>query len=473
MALDDCAKRFRVAAKLGDELYEKIGAFKEIEKPTRWNTMSHFWEMAGDDETVVDYATGDGVSTWQLNDALQKQYDKPYDKAGKRTLRNIYELELRLMPVLNRMTHRGIPVNKEKLEEVIARLQAERDEAQKDVGEVNARSSKQVHEYMLANGITEGWPLTEKKNPSFTEDFLMSNEPGRKLMLVRKRRTLLSTHLEPMLERIKNGRIYPHFNQTRDDNFGTKTGRLSANDPNFFAIPSKRQGDLGRLVRSAFVPEDGQIWVERDYSSAEVRIAAHYSKAQAWLQGFTKGLDPHQAVADEVGITRQHAKTTNLGIIMGMGIPGLSQSLKCEEPEARALLKQYYQGLPELRKFQKQAEGAFKARGYVTTIGGRRLHLSNPDKAFTATNRLTQGGNADIMKDRLAAMDEVDGINLHLSVYDSVSFSAENEKAANEAAEVMEDVKHFGLIVDMPTDVGFGRDWGEASFEENNLWPEG
>ena len=108
-------------------------------------------------------------------------------------------------------------------------------------------------------------------------------------------------------------------------------GRLSSTRPNLTAMPGKRQGERGKFFRTIFVPDQGE-WVEADYSLCEIRIAAHYSGAELWKKAFAEGVDLHQAVADELKISRPHAKAINLGLVMGLGQRGLHSSTDRRAP---------------------------------------------------------------------------------------------------------------------------------------------
>jgi len=470
LALAACCEEFGVQAKKGKELYQKIAMTTGCD-PDR-NSMAHYWELPGNDPVVGDYAMGDGTSTWQLWEKLQVAIDKKFEEGSDKSLRKIYKVESKLIPVLHKMQMRGIKVDEERLHDVTIRIRGELHEAQDSIGDVNVRSGLQVRTYMEKNN-QNNWPLTVKGNPSFTEEFLMESEAGQKIVMARKRRTLLETFLIPIRDKfLYKGRVHTEFHQCRDEDFGTRTGRMSTSGPNLGAMPSKRQGDLGKLVRSIFVPDEGKQWIESDYKAAEIRIATHYCKAKTWLNGFADDVDPHTMVAEALRILRPKAKTITLGLIMGMGIRGISKELKCSPEAAQEEIRKFYINLPELKIWQDQTSVLFANKGWVSTLLDRKLHLPNGNMnlSYTGCNRLTQGGCADILKERMVAMDELadelGDTELLVSVYDSVSFQTNDANKIELMVGMMKSMFYIPITISMPCDIGTGDNWGEATFNE-------
>lgn len=467
LSLDACCKTVGVQEKKGDELYKAIAARAGC-KPDR-SSMAYFWQLPGNQHEVWDYACGDGTSTYQLWWQQSIDINSPYYSNSTReyTLEKVAKVEMELIPVLHSMSMRGVKINEWQLIDVTARIENDLKVASAAVGDINVRSPVQVQAYLEKNGVTD-WPLTEKGSPSFPEEWLLKSPAGKNIVTVRKSRTLLDSFLKPIGGRyLYNGRVYPQLHQTRDESFGTRTGRMSITNPNLGAMPGKRQGELGKLFRSIFVPDDGMVFTEGDYAACEIRICAHYCKAKAWVDGFNSGVDPHTSVANSVGIIRRHAKTINLAIMTGSGKRAIAEKLGLSYEEGSRIVDQYYAGLPELKDFQKKSGRHFEARGFVSTLLGRRLQLEDSSKGYTAVNRLTQGGNADIAKERLVAMSHVPNIQLSLSVYDSVLFQHEPGSPMKDMAlKVMADMTNIGLEVPMKVDYGSGSNWGEASFSE-------
>lgn len=496
-SLEACCHDFNVQIKKGSILYQHL-AMLFGGNPDR-DQMNNFWRLAGDDPLGVEYACGDGTSTFQLWRAIWKEIPKVFYPAGGHTLEKVFDLECKLIPVLNEMRLTGIPVDEERLAHVISVLETERDAALREIGDINVRSSKQIAAYLEKQNVTD-WPETPTGKPSFPEWYLEKSEPGKKVLQARKRRTLLETFAYKIRDEfLYNGRVYPEFHQSRDEDFGTITGRLSSTKPNFQAQPGKRQGDLGRLFRSIYIPDPDMFWCESDYKTAEVRIATHYCHAALWEKAFAAGTDVYMPVADQLRIKRNSSKIVVLGNIMGMGAPGLALQLGCSQAEAKIILAGFYAALPELRAWQKKTSSWFTRQGYISTLLHRRLHLPRGDKTkgFTGPNRLTQGGNADVTKSALVRMDEFrrgkplsdfgSGIDpvfrpevehlrknpgliqarLALSVHDSIGFFAADKASAEAMVAVMEDISHLPINIPMPCEWGNALNWGDATFAED------
>lgn len=477
-SLDACCKDEKVQAKKGDVLYQHIAA--KLGVPADRNSMAFYWRMDPADTPIWDYAVGDGTSTWQLREVLQTQIERPYYKTAttEYDLKRVAKVEYDLMPILHRMSMRGVKIDEQYMFDLTKKTKEKLADGLFKLNGINMRSPIQMKKYFESHGITN-WPLTEKGSPSFAGEWLTTTEAGRAIVEVRKLGTLLSNFLVPTAERyIHNGRVHPEIHQTRDDNFGTKTGRLSVTGPNLSAIPGKRQGELGKTFRKMFIPEDGNMFWEADYKTCEIRICAHYCGAKLWVDGYKNGIDPHTSIYNGIPVLtaldpkmgRQHAKRINLAIMTGAGKAKIAAELGLELKEGLNIVNQYFEGLPELKKFQKQAADYFKGRGFVSTLLGRRLQLADPQKAYTAVNRLTQGGNADITKMSLIAMDSV--CELNMPVHDSNLFQTPigANSVARSAAQAMVDVcEQVGFKLPMEVDLSSGMNWGEATFNESEV----
>lgn len=479
MSLEDCCIDEKVQAKKGSSLYKAMAAIFGC-APDR-SSMGLLWQMPGNHPEVVDYSCGDGTSTWQLMAALRKRIEEPYYKNAnvEYSLKRVADVEFKLLPILHKMSMRGIKVDEERLERLTAEIKQEYEDALNKVGgEMNVRSPIQVRQYFEKQGVTN-WPLTEKGAPSFGERWLATTDAGRAIIAVRKNRTLLDNFLLPMQARFMyKGRVHTSFHQTRDMEYGTRTGRLSTTDPNLGAMPGKRQGALGRRFREVFIPDDGMEFTEADYSTCEIRICAHYCGARAWVSGLLNGTDPHTSISTEIGIPRKAAKTINLALMTGAGKDKIASELAAQgisREDAISFVERFFDGLPELSRFQKQSTRVFRDRGFVSTLLGRRLQLADSSRAYTAVNRLTQGGNADMIK---AAMVLLDGRQAEtmLTVYDSALFQHEKGDigAIMEVMHIMVDMRAMGIKLDVPmrAEFGTGKNWGEATFSVRG-WVEG
>jgi len=456
-----CAARHNVQAKKGTELYAYM-ADKLGEKNDK-NIMGHFWRLSGDDPMAVEYACGDGTSTWQLRDAQMVEIQA-------QELGRVHAVESRLIPVLARMMVRGVKVDEERLEWLIGHIDDEVEKLKNEFPpDFNALSPTDVQAWMEKHGHTD-WPRTAPSrtrpqgSPSFTSHWLETHEAGRKIIKLRKWENLNSTFCHPLRDRhLWHGRVHCTFNQLRNDEFGTVTGRLSSNDPNMQQVP-KHDEDLGRLYRSVFVPDYG-LWGERDYSQIEPRLMAWYTRARVFLDDYRNNpdADSHTAVAkdakgaawDDMSPAEQKhfrntwAKRVNQTVITGGGKNALIKKYKMSEQEAMQALVRYFRTVPELKPFQKKAARLFRERGYVRDVLGRRAHLRDPDKDYTAMNRLLQMSNASMLKLKMAEVQEyLDSepqaqVELLLNCHDALSFQFALDKRSRaayaECKHIMED----------------------------------
>lgn len=291
---------------------------------------------------------------------------------------------------------------------------------------------------------------------------------------------LKSTYADGLANFIsEDGRIHGKFHQTI-----TATGRISSTDPNLQNIPIRME--LGRLIRKVFVPDDGFVFLDADYSQIELRVLAHFSNDEDLIQAYQEAQDIHTATAAKVfhvapeEVTpqlRRNAKAVNFGIVYGISSFGLSQNLSITQKEAKEYIEQYFKTYPGIKEFQDKAVADAKRDGFVTTMFGRRrpmpeLKSSNfMQRSFgerVAMNAPIQGTAADIIK---IAMNRVNAClhsrkmksRLILQVHDELLV----ETALNELDEVREimvrEMQNAArLRVRLEVDIHDGKNWYEA-----------
>lgn len=474
-SLENCAKSHKVTAKLGDDLYQHMATLFGG-KPER-DQMGNFWRLAGNDPLGVEYAEGDGISTYELWKSQQRfiQEDE---------LDVIHGVESRLIWTVFKMERRGIKVKAERLEAVKAELHRRLGAAKLALPEgFNVRSGPQVKALMEATGHTD-WPTTDLGNPSFTEKWLKKHDAGKAVIAVRKITNLTNSFIAPLEDtHIFKGRVHCQLNQLKGDEFGTISGRFSSSRPNMQQVP-KRDKELGSLFRSIFVPDDGMEFVEADYSQCEPRLFAHYSKEPALVDGYNANppLDMHDVVATSLGVERDPtAKRMNMGILTGMQIPTFAANMGWDKDKATEMFNAWFRTFPGIKQFQDDARDRFAARGYVTTLLKRRCRLEQRRYAYRGTSRVIQGGNADIIKYKILQCDEYiedegldDVIQLLLTVHDSLEWQnlmdEAGRRASAELVRICCDVQTppFNLRVPFIMDVGRGKDWAEATYGDKN-----
>lgn len=468
-SLDNCAKKHKVTAKLGDDLYLHMARLFGG-KPDR-NQMANFWRLSGTDPIGLDYAAGDGVTTLELYYAQLKEIEDE-------DLHTVAQLEADLIWTCFRMERRGIAVD-------LNRAQHLRETTERKVAEVmaslptgfNARSGPQMKELMDNAGYTD-YPRTEKGNPSFTEKWLKKNPLGKKIIEIRQATNLINSFVNPLEERHSfNGRVHATLNQLKSDDKGTISGRFSCDSPNLQQVP-KRIKELAIPFRRLFVADEGYVFWERDYSQCEPRLFAHYSQDKALLDGYNAVpfRDAHQVVADLLKVERDPtAKRMNMGIFTGMQVKSFAGHMGWDIPRATEAWNKWYEEFPGVRAFQNKAKIRLKNRGYVHTLLGRRCRLEDPRFAYRATSKIIQGGNADILKWKLRAMDRIcedsgDVCQIAMTVHDSFNgqFRDDDEgrRVFAEVEREMEQVQcdPFNLTVPFVVEGFEGADWAEASF---------
>jgi DNA polymerase I-like protein with 3'-5' exonuclease and polymerase domains len=304
------------------------------------------------------------------------------------------------------------------------------------------------------------------------------------------------TFLQPYLDfSAADGRIHPHVNQLRSDDGGTVTGRLSMSQPNLQQVPARHEV-IGPLVRSLFLPEEGELWAANDFSSQEPRLLVHYATligldgAEKMAQAYKDNPDTdfHQMVADMAGIERKQAKTIGLGLMYGMGKNKLAGQLDLPVDEASELMSTFHNKVPFLRgtvdAVMRRIEHP-SSNGSIRTLLGRkcRFPLWEPiawgvNKAlpyeqaivdygqrikragtYKGLNRLIQGSAADQTKAAMIALHKA-GFRILLQVHDEVAVSVKNREEAEAAAEIMRTA--VDLEVPSKVDVEIGTSWGGA-----------
>ena len=291
---------------------------------------------------------------------------------------------------------------------------------------------------------------------------------------------LKSTYAEGLLKAMDpDGRIRTRFQMTV-----TATGRLSSTEPNLQNIPTRT--DLGSEIRRMFIPAEGCVLVDADYSQIELRLLAHISGDEAMQAAFTSGTDIHTATAAQVfhvapaEVThemRRRAKAVNFGIVYGISAFSLSQDIGVTVAEAKAYMEAYFATFPGVRKYMDDVVAKAKEQGYVETLFHRRRELpeirsSNFNmRSFgerVALNMPIQGTAADIIKLAMIAVEKrlregLPEARLVLQVHDELIVecpAAQAETAAALLEEEMENVVQ--LSVPLTAEAHWGRNWLEA-----------
>ena len=300
------------------------------------------------------------------------------------------------------------------------------------------------------------------------------------LLRYRQLTKLNSTYIEGLLRLTEaNGRVHSTFDQV-----ATATGRISSSEPNLQNIPVRTAE--GREIRQAFLPREGWVLLDADYSQIELRLMAHFSGDEAMLDAFRTGQDVHARTASEIfdvpleqvdSTLRSNAKAVNFGIIYGISGFGLARNTGVTQQEARSFISRYFAKYPGVKRFMDTAVADGQENGYALTLMGRRRYLPE----LTASNAMVrefgkraamntpvQGTAADIIKLAMVRVDEALRreklqSRLILQVHDELLLECppeEAETAARILQEAMEGV--ISLSVPLSAEVNQGVNWAEA-----------
>ena len=436
---------------------------------------------------VGEYAERDAEMTLELWQEMKKEI-------YAQDIEDIFKLETELFPCLVDMRFLGVRVDVEAASQLKHKLLTEEKEClQKVKTETGvdtqiwaARSIAQVFQK-----LNLPFDRTEKTNaPSFTKNFLQ-NHTHPLVKLIARAREINKAHttfIDTILKHEHKGRIHAEINQLRSDTGGTVTGRFSYSNPNLQQIPARNK-ELGPLIRSLFIPEQGCDWGVFDYSQQEPRLVVHYAALQN-LYGVGDVLDAyqdtdvdfHQIVAEMAEIPREQAKTINLGLFYGMGKNKLQAELGINKEKAEELFKQYHSRVPFVKQLMDNVMQRAQSRGRIRTLLGRlcRFHLWEPNqfgihkplphdaaleehgpgikRAYTykALNRLIQGSAADMTKKAMIELHK-EGITPHIQVHDELDVSVDNN--ADKIKQIMEEA--VDLEVPNKVDYESGPSWGQ------------
>ena len=444
---------------------------------------------------VGAYAEKDAELTLELFKRLSTEIKRE-------KLEEIFNLETQLFPCLVDMRFLGVRVDIQKahqlkdklIEQEKLCLQEVKKETQVDVQIWAARSIAKVFEKLHLP-----YKRTEKTNsPSFTKNFLSehSHPLVKKIAKAREINKAHTTFIDTIIRYEHKGRIHADINQIRSDQGGTVTGRFSYLNPNLQQIPARNK-DLGPLIRSLFIPEEGHKWGCFDYSQQEPRLVVHFAATTAGIKDdpsvreiidnySNNDIDFHKAVAEMAGIDRTQAKTINLGLFYGMGKAKLQAELGLNtKQEAEELFNQYHDRVPFVRNLMNEVSKWASRDGEIRTLLGRGCRFNKWEpaqfgmhtpmtweeavkkygenrirRAFTykALNKLIQGSAADMTKKSMLDLYK-EGIVAHIQIHDELDLSVESEDKAKKVVEIMENA--VKLEVPNKVDYESGKNWGD------------
>ena len=436
-------------------------------------------------DEMKDFASkGAAVSLFLLS-----IYEDARDMLKKNGVEKLYdEVEQPLVKVLAAMEKAGIATDTKRWEEVHADMKS-REEAliskiYEEAGEeFNINSPKQLGVILFEKMGIPGGRKT-KTGYSTAADILEKLAPEQPIvndiLEYRQLTKLKSTYADGLSAVIEaDGRIHSTFNQTI-----TATGRISSTEPNLQNIPVRME--LGRLIRKVFVPEDGYVFLDADYSQIELRVLAHMSGDEKLIQAYREAEDIHRLTASQVfhvpfdevtDLQRRNAKAVNFGIVYGISSFGLSQDLSITRKEAAEYIEKYFETYPKIKGFLDGLVADGKEKGYVSTMLGRRRPIPElksgnfMQRSFgerVAMNSPIQGTAADIIKiamNRVYQRLKEEGLQsrLVLQVHDELLIETKKEEVETVSRILEEEMKGaVHLSVELDVDMHEGNSWYEA-----------
>lgn len=398
------------------------------------------------------------------------------------------EIEMPLVFTLYDMEKNGVKVEAEALKHYGDQLGDKIVELEKEIYEdanetFNINSPKQLGVVLFENMKIPGGRKT-KTGYSTAADVLEKLAPEypivAKILEYRQLTKLKSTYADGLAGYIQeDGRIHGKFNQTV-----TATGRISSTEPNLQNIPVRVE--LGRMIRKVFVPEEGYVFVDADYSQIELRVLAHCSGDEQLIKAYREEADIHRITAslvfhvpfDEVTDSqRRNAKAVNFGIVYGISSFGLSQDLSITRKEAAKYIEDYFHTYPGIKAFLDDAVAHAKENGYVKTLFGRRrpvpeLASSNfMQRSFgerVAMNAPIQGTAADIMKIAMIGVnkrlkEQKMKSRLVLQVHDELLIETHHTEIDTVKEVLREEMEQAAVLaVPLEIDMHTGNNWYEA-----------
>jgi DNA polymerase I-like protein with 3'-5' exonuclease and polymerase domains len=491
-SLENISKRWGFEGKDEGPMREaaRLYGIDPTKRPRSDEVKANIWKLPP--EYVAEYAISDVVLPLQI---LRKQEQE----IEKQNLREVYDLESRLLPVLLKMRRRGVRIDKQKLQEISD--WAELTEKQM-MTSVELSIQDTMRAATLAPRLEEigiKVPVTPKsRKPSVSAEVLQAHPHKVTNAILRARQflKLRSTFCQQVWDQLIGDRVHCTFNQLkyqregRDNPEGAGFGRCSSSNFNLTNQPI-RHPEYGKMWRSIFIPDEGCEWAKCDFSAQEPRLTVHLGEMEGHNSAKKLGnrwrkdpnLDVHGEVATWINKERDMAKIVFLGLCYNKGQRRLCEELglpvgdwntfttrKGKEiryreagPEGKAILSKFHELVPFVRKMSHDIQEAAEERGWIRTLLGRRCRFKwdEEEQEYKDTskglNRWVQGSAGDQTKKAMVDIDAA-GYNLQIMVHDEISGSRCNRQEAEEVARIMEHA--VKLTVPSMVDVEIGNSWG-------------
>lgn len=435
-----------------------------------------------EDERVQKWMAYQAIVPYKIKSVLR-------EKLKETGMESLYdEMELPCLYALYEMEKNGIRVDGEALHQYGKKLRTRIEELTAEIHamageEFNINSPKKLGEILFEKlGLKNG--KKTKTGYSTSAEVLEKLKNAHpiipKILEYRQLTKLNSTYAEGLAGYIRaDGRIHGKFHQTV-----TVTGRISSADPNLQNIPTRMP--LGREIRKVFIPEEGSVFVDADYSQIELRVLAHMSGDAALIAAYQADEDIHAITASQVfdvpldqvdSTLRRKAKAVNFGIVYGISSFGLGQDLDISRKEAEGYIEKYFATYGKVKEFLDRTVEDAKKNGYTVTMFGRRrpipeLASSNfMTRSFgerAAMNAPVQGTAADIIKIAMVRVNrrlkkEHLQSKLVLQIHDELIIETKKEELEIVQKILVQEMMHAAdLVVPLLVDANVGDSWYDA-----------
>ena len=435
-----------------------------------------------EDERVQKWMAYQAIVPYKIKSVLR-------EKLKETGMESLYdEMELPCLYALYEMEKNGIRVDGEALHQYGKKLRTRIEELTAEIHamageEFNINSPKKLGEILFEKlGLKNG--KKTKTGYSTSAEVLEKLKNAHpiipKILEYRQLTKLNSTYAEGLAGYIRaDGRIHGKFHQTV-----TVTGRISSADPNLQNIPTRMP--LGREIRKVFIPEEGSVFVDADYSQIELRVLAHMSGDAALIAAYQADEDIHAITASQVfdvpldqvdSTLRRKAKAVNFGIVYGISSFGLGQDLDISRKEAEGYIEKYFATYGKVKEFLDRTVEDAKKNGYTVTMFGRRrpipeLASSNfMTRSFgerAAMNAPVQGTAADIIKIAMVRVnrrlkEEHLQSKLVLQIHDELIIETKKEEVEIVQKILVQEMMHAAdLAVPLLVDANVGDSWYDA-----------
>jgi DNA polymerase-1 len=415
-----------------------------------------------------------------------------FEKLHETQPRGAYDRERELQPYLTASTVKGVLCDRERLEKDLLKAEYDYTCATLRIHDILGETFDVTNPTQLADALDRAgkvteWKLTPTGKRSTARANLLASVTDQVLLELLSyagaMKTCIRTFMQPWLEMsAEDGRLHPNWNQVRDDDFGTRTGRFSCDHPNLTNVPTEFDFSTPEgmhpipKMRCYLLPEPGQVWVSRDFKAQEMRILAYFEEGNL-MRAFQDDPEmcPHDMaqslIAYQLGLElpRKRVKGVGFGIIYGMGAPGMAAQHKITLDESREAIQAYHIAIPGVKKVQDGTKRRGRNRQPITTLGGRKYYCEEPKIngcsmrtfEYKLMNYLIQGSAADQTKMSMLHYfrNKPEDETWLCAVHDENNISVPWDRDDTVLKEAME--RGDWMDVPMRTTVERGETWGD------------